>query len=78
MAEKQMHGFRARLDYALKHNFLINKTFRFTMSTFMRMWGHFIPIDDKMIVFSGHTRKYNDSPRAIYEYMIAHSEIYET
>lgn len=71
MAEQQMHGFRARLDYALKHNHFINKTFRVTMSTFMRLWGCFIPIDEKMIVFSGHTRKYNDSPRAIYEYMIA-------
>lgn len=76
MAEKQMHGFRARLDYALKHNFFINKTFRFTMSTFMRTWGCFIPMEEKMIVFSGHTRKYNDSPRAIYEYMIAHPEKY--
>ena len=72
MAETQMHGFRARLDYALKHNYFINKTFRKTVSAFMRVWGCFVPMDDKMIIFSGHTRKYNDSPRAIYEYMIAH------
>lgn len=71
MAEKQMSGFRARLDYALKHNYLINKVFRSTMSTFMRTWGYFIPMDDKMVIFSGHSRKYNDSPRAIYEYMIS-------
>lgn len=72
--EKQMHGFRARLDYALKHNYFINKIFRLSMSTFMRAWGCFLPVDDKMIIFSGHTRKYNDSPRAIYEYMIARPE----
>lgn len=72
--EKQMHGFRARLDYALKHNYFINKTFRKSMSAYMRAWGCFVPMDDKMIIFSGHTRKYNDSPRAIYEYMIAHPE----
>lgn len=74
MEEQKMHGFRARLDYILKHNVFINKCFRKTMSGFMRTWGVFVPIDEKMIIFSGHSRKYNDSPRAIYEYMIAHPE----
>ena len=74
MAETQMHGFRARLDYALKHNSFINKAFRKSISAIMHTWGMFIPMDEKMIVFSGHTRKYNDSPRAIYEYMIEHPE----
>ena len=72
MAEQQMHGFRARLDYLLKHNYVVNRLFNWTASTFLRMWGWFIPTDDKMVVFSGHTRKYNDSPRALYEYMLAH------
>ena len=72
--EKKMHGFRSRLDYVLKHNQTINKIFRCIVSAFMRIWGWFILMDRKMIVFSGHSRKYNDSPRAIYEYMIAHSE----
>lgn len=74
MAEKQMHGFRARLDYLLKHNEFINKCFRKSVSGIMRVWGVFVPMDEKMIIFSGHTRKYNDSPRTIYEYMIAHPE----
>lgn len=72
--EKKMNGFRARLDYVLKHNQLVNKIFRCSVSAIMRVWGWFIPMDKKMIVFSGHSRKYNDSPRAIYEYMIAHPE----
>ena len=71
-----MHGFRARLDYLLKHNYLINRLFCWTASFFLKVWGWFIPIDAKMVVFSGHTRKYNDSPRALYEYMLAHSESY--
>ena len=25
MAEQKMHGFRARLDYILKHNYAINR-----------------------------------------------------
>ena len=36
--------------------------------------GLFIPLDDKLIIFSGHSRKYNDSPKAIYEYIISHDE----
>ena len=36
----------------------------------MRLLGLFNPIDKGMVLFTGHTRKYNDSPRIIYEYMI--------
>lgn len=74
MAEIKMHGLRARLDYLLKHNRFVNKAFRSTMSTLMKTWGLFIPMNKKMILFSGHGRKYNDSPRAIYEYMILHEK----
>ena len=35
----------------------------------MKVWGWLIPMDEKMIIFSAHSRKYNDSPRTIYEYM---------
>ena len=59
-----MHGFRARLDYWLKHNYFIYKVFNVTASTFMRVWGCFLKTDEKLIIFSAHSRKYNDSPRA--------------
>lgn len=71
-----MHGFRARLDYILKHNYFVNRLFNWTASSFMRAWGLFVSVDDRMIVFSGHTRKYNDSPKALYEYMLAHPKEY--
>lgn len=74
MLEKQMHGFRARLDYQLKHNFFINRIFTWSASVFFKTWGLFLPIDKKMVVFSAHSRKYNDSPRVLYEYMIRHPE----
>ena len=76
MAEQQMHGFRARLDYLLKHNYVINRLFNWTASSFLKVWGWFVPMDKEMVVFSGHTRKYNDSPRTLYEYMLAHPEKY--
>ena len=74
MAETQMHGFRARLDYLLKHNYFINRTFTWTASTVLKAMGAFLPIDEKLVVFSAHSRKYNDSPRALYEYMLSHPE----
>lgn len=69
-----MHGFRARLDYLLKHNYFINRTFTWSASAALRAMGAVLPIDDKLVVFSAHSRKYNDSPRALYEYMISHPE----
>ena len=72
--EKKMSGIRARLDYLLKHNYAFNRVFNALASCWLRVWGWFIPMDNELIVFSAHTRKYNDSPRAIYEYMITHDE----
>lgn len=71
-----MHGFRARLDYVLKHNYAVNRLFNWSVSSFMKLWGLFVPTDEQMVIFSGHTRKYNDSPKALYEYMLAHPEAY--
>lgn len=71
MEEQKMHGFRAWLDYQLKHNDAFYRFFQTTVSFGMRVIGFLVPIDKKMILFSAHSRKYNDSPKAIYEYMIA-------
>ena len=65
-----MAGFRAKLDYILKHNRAIYRVFNVSMSFAMRLWGKFLPMDSKLILFSSLSRKYNDSPREIYEYMI--------
>lgn len=66
-----MKGFRRKLDYILKHNIMVNKIFKLSASTLFHFIGIFVPVDKKMIIFSGLSRKYNDSPRAIYEEMIA-------
>ena len=76
MVVRTMHGFRAKLDYLLKHNYFINRVFTSVISTIMRTWGLFLPIDERLVLFSGHSREYNDSPRALYEYMLAHYELY--
>lgn len=76
MAEQKIHGIRARLDYVLKHNYLANRVFNYSVSATLKFAGIFVKSDDKLVVFSGHTRKYNDSPKALYEYMLAHPETY--
>lgn len=65
-----MQGFRAKIDYELKHHSWILKLFRILASSAMRCWGVFVKTDDKMVLFSALGRRYNDSPKAIYEYMI--------
>lgn len=69
-----MDGLRARVDYVLKHNTVVNKSFRFLASAGVKAMGLFTPIDDKSVIFSAHSRKYNDSPKAIYEYMLTRPE----
>ena len=76
MAENKMSGLRARLDYALKHNYFLYRLFNAGVSTFMRIWGVFLPIKKNLVLFSGLSRGYNDSPRVLYEYMLAHPEKY--
>ena len=71
MAQQKMNGLRARIDYLLKHSAFVYKAYQVIMSGVMRFWGWFLPIDTKLIVFTAHTRRYNDSPKAIYEYMIS-------
>lgn len=51
MAEQQMHGFRARLDYMLKHNYVINRAFTWSASAFFKTLVFFLPIDNKLVVF---------------------------
>ena len=69
-----MGGLRAKIDYILKHNTFVNKLFKVLASAFFRFLGLFVPIDKNAILFSSLSRKYNDSPKAIYEYLLAHTE----
>lgn len=65
-----MNGFRAKLDYILKHNQVISSVFRACGSLFFRFIGLFLKTDEKAVLFSAHNRGYNDSSRTIYERML--------
>lgn len=72
-----MKWFKTKLDYILKHNQFINKIFRFTVSTAIRFIGLFVKIDDKAVLFTAHNKKYNDSPKVIYERILSSGEYSE-
>ena len=66
---------RQRLIYILKQNLIIQKIFRVIMSFVFRGWGALLPIDESLVIFvSFMGMGFNDSPKAIYDYLKAHPE----
>ena len=66
---------RQRLIYILKHNTVIQKLYRVIMSFVFRVWGALLSTDEKLVIFvSFMGMGFNDSPKAIYDYMQAHPE----
>lgn len=61
---------RQRLIYILKHNALVQKIYRVVMSFVFRVWGLFLSTDENLVLFVSFMGKgFNDSPKAIYDYM---------
>lgn len=66
---------RQRLIYILKHNPAIQAIYRVVMSFVFRVMGLFITTDENLVLFvSFMGLNFNDSPKAIYDYMQAHPE----
>lgn len=68
-----MYSLKTRVDYVLKHNQQLHKLFRSILNPIIKTLGIFIPMNKKMILFTGQGGKYNDSSRAIYEYLITNN-----
>lgn len=61
---------KQKLVYLLKHNPLIQRVYQYTMSVVFQTIGLFVPVDPDLVLFvSFMGTKYNDSPRAISEYL---------
>ena len=66
---------RQRLIYILKHNATIQALYRVVMSFVFRVMGLFVRTEDDLVLFvSFMGLSFNDSPRAIYDYMQVHPE----
>lgn len=66
-----MGSIKRRIEYVLKHNLVIQKMYKYIMSFFFRFIGLFISIDEKLILFNGLGKGYNDSPKVIFKYMVS-------
>ena len=61
---------KRKLEYLLKHTPWLMSFFVGAGSAVLKFIGLFVKVDEKMILFVSFSGKqYNDSPRAIYEYM---------
>ncbi len=69
---------RRRLIYILKHNVAIQAIYRVVMGFLFRTAGQFIKTDENLILFvSFMGLSFNDSPKAIYDYLKSHAEYSE-
>jgi CDP-glycerol glycerophosphotransferase len=60
-----------RIEYILKHNVLIQKSYKFLLSFLFRFIGFFIKTDKNLILFNSFGgRKFNDSPKVIFDYIL--------
>lgn len=65
-----MTSILQKIDYVLKHNNFAYNFYRSFFSSFFKFVGLFVKTDKKLILFTGHGKRYNDSPRAIYLYLV--------
>ena len=66
-----MSGLKKKLEYVLKHNAWIQYLYKHGMSVVFRTAGLFAKTDRKLILFNSFGgRKYNDSPRILFEAMV--------
>lgn len=66
---------RQRLIYLLKHNAFVQRLYRVVMSFVFRVYGCFLPTQDDLVLFvSFMGMGFNDSPKAIYDFMQQHPQ----
>ena len=66
---------KQKIIYILKHNSIAQVLFRLFFNFLFRLLGIFVRTDSNLVVFvSMMGKKYNDSPRVIYEYLKSHEK----
>ena len=65
-----MAPLKKRIEYVLKHNTYIQFLYKHIISAVLRFIGLFIRTDDKLVLLNSFGgKKYNDSPRILFETM---------
>ena len=65
-------GLKNRLEYTLKHNAFIYDCYKIVCGFALRVLGLFIKTEDSLVLFTAQAKRFNDSPKAIYLYMVEH------
>ncbi|MGD9994145.1 MAG: CDP-glycerol glycerophosphotransferase family protein [Salinivirgaceae bacterium] len=61
---------KSKIEYILKHNLVIQNIYKKVMSFVFRFLGYFFSIDENIILFNSFGgRKFNDSPKVIFDYL---------
>lgn len=59
---------KKKIEFLIKHNRVVQFLYRHTLSFFFRLLGLFVRQNNRLIIFSSFGgRKYNDSPKVIFE-----------
>lgn len=65
-------GIKKKAEYILKHNSAAYSIYRTIAGITIRTMGLFEKTDDNLILFTAQAKRFNDSPKAIYMYMVEH------
>ncbi len=66
-----MSSVKKRIEYILKHNTFVQYMYKQCFSFILRIIGLFVSTDDNLILFNSFGgRKYNDSPKVLFEAMV--------
>lgn len=66
-------GLINRLEYTLKHNAFIYDCYKVVCGFALRTLGLFVKTQDNLVLFTAQAKRFNDSPKAIYLYMLEHN-----
>ena len=65
-----MSHFKKHLEFILKHNLIIQKLYKVIVGNIFRAIGHFLKTENNLVLINSFGgRRYNDSPKAIFEYL---------
>lgn len=68
-------GLKNRIEYLLKHNAFVQKTYKVIMGAVLRCVGCFIKNDPNLVLINAlGGKRFGDSPKVIYDYLKSHSE----
>lgn len=60
-----------KVEYLIKHNRFIQLIYRFSFSFLFSLISFFIPVNRNLVLISSFSgKKFNDSPKAIFDYMV--------